>query len=50
MRKQTKHNITYIAGAEALAKLAAELGWDEHRYKAAQAELIRQLKPTLAEA
>jgi hypothetical protein len=49
MKEQTRRNIMYVAGLEALVKLAAQLGWTEGQLKAAKAELIRQLNPTLVE-
>jgi hypothetical protein len=49
MREQTRRNINYIAGREALTRLAERLNWTEKQTRAALAELIRRLKPTLAE-
>jgi hypothetical protein len=49
MREQTRRNINYIAGREALTRVAERLGWSETQLRAAVAELIRQLQPTLAE-
>jgi hypothetical protein len=49
MREQTRRNIMYVAGLEALNKLSKRLKWNEQQYKAALAELVRQLQPTLAE-
>jgi hypothetical protein len=39
----------YIAGLEALRRIAGHLAWDKRQFEAALKELIRQLKPTLAE-
>jgi hypothetical protein len=49
MREQTRRNINYTAGRETLLRLALLFNWSEPQLKAAILELIRQLKPTLAE-
>jgi hypothetical protein len=49
MREQTRRNITYLAGLEALKLLKARLDWDERQYRAALDELIRHIRPTLAQ-
>jgi hypothetical protein len=39
----------YIAGLEALRRIAGQLDWNEQQFASALAELIRELRPTLAE-
>jgi hypothetical protein len=49
MREQTRRNITYLAGVEALKSLKEQLNWNDHQYRTALDELIRHIRPTLAE-
>jgi hypothetical protein len=49
MREQTRRNIMYVAGLEALNRISKRLQWNEQQYKTALTELVRQLQPTLAE-
>jgi hypothetical protein len=49
MREQTRRNIMYLAGMEALDRLSTRFGWDATRLDAARAELVRRFRPTLAE-
>jgi hypothetical protein len=49
MREQTRRNAGYLMGLNTLTIISNRLGWSKTQYEAARAELIRQLKPTLAE-
>jgi len=49
MREQTKNNAQYLVGMKVLKGLSLRLGWSEAQFKAACAELVRRLSPTLAE-
>ena len=47
MSEQTYMNIMYLAGLEALLRLAEKFSWDERQFEAARAVMERQFKPTL---
>lgn len=47
-RQESYQTIMYLAGLEALKKLAVRLDWDVRQYEAARVELVKIFEPAPA--